>query len=202
MLSLPRYHYFELTINHNRYLICLTIGPAFLAAAIYLCLGRIVVVYGESISRIQPRIYSIIFISCDFLSLVLQAAGGALAATADTKADGDVGVNIMVRIFSSLRGGTIHADILDQMAGLSTQVVSLILFMILSAEFAWRVRLNPDRLNPRFAGLRSSKMWNYFLIGTFKPREYEASQADRVERSYCGYGNHLHPLRLSSCRAQ
>lgn len=37
------------------YLICLTIGPAFLAAAIYVCLGRIVVVYGEAISRIRPR---------------------------------------------------------------------------------------------------------------------------------------------------
>lgn len=80
----------------NRYLIPLTLGPAFLAAAIYLCLGRIILVYGESISRIQPRTYTILFISCDFLSLVLQAAGGALSATADTEGQGDVGVNIMV----------------------------------------------------------------------------------------------------------
>ncbi|EGP90159.1 unnamed protein product [Zymoseptoria tritici ST99CH_3D7] len=128
------------------YLICLTIGPAFLAAAIYLCLGRIVVVYGEGISRVQARAYSILFISCDFLSLVLQAAGGALAATADTRAENKTGVNIMI-------------------AGLSTQVVSLLLFIILGAEFAWRVRKNSQQLDPRFENLRSSKKWQLFIIG-------------------------------------
>ncbi|SMQ50064.1 unnamed protein product [Zymoseptoria tritici ST99CH_3D7] len=128
------------------YLICLTIGPAFLSAAIYLCLGRIVVVYGEGISRVQPRAYSILFISCDFLSLVLQAAGGALAATGDTPADGQTGVNIMI-------------------AGLSTQVVSLLLFIILGAEFAWRVRKHPDQLDERFRSLRNTKLWTMFLVG-------------------------------------
>ncbi|KAN0110756.1 RTA1 like domain containing protein [Hyaloscypha variabilis] len=34
------------------YLICLAIGPVFIAAAIYLCLGRTVVIFGENISRI------------------------------------------------------------------------------------------------------------------------------------------------------
>lgn len=89
-------HIYRAHTDCNRYLICLTIGPAFLSAAIYLCLGRIVVVYGENISRVQPRAYSILFICCDILSLVLQAAGGALAATADTKADSQTGVNVMV----------------------------------------------------------------------------------------------------------
>lgn len=91
--------------DYSRYLICLTIGPAFLAAAIYLCLGRIVVVYGLDVSRVKPRTYSILFITCDFLSLALQAAGGALAATADTRADSDIGVNVMARVSRSWQIG-------------------------------------------------------------------------------------------------
>jgi hypothetical protein len=51
----------------SRYLICLTIAPAFLTAAIYLCLGRIVVAYGQNISRMAPRLYTIIFVTCDFV---------------------------------------------------------------------------------------------------------------------------------------
>ncbi|KAH8196203.1 hypothetical protein TruAng_009619 [Truncatella angustata] len=63
------------------YLICLTIGPVFIAAAIYLSLGRIVVVYGEDISRIKPRTYTIIFMGCDIISLCIQAVGGGIAAS-------------------------------------------------------------------------------------------------------------------------
>ena len=63
------------------YLITLTIGPVFIAAAIYLSLGRIVVVYGDGISRIKPRTYTVFFVGCDFISLCVQAAGGGIAAS-------------------------------------------------------------------------------------------------------------------------
>lgn len=63
------------------YLICLTIGPVFIAAAIYLTLGRIVVVYGEDISRMKPRTYTIFFMGCDIISLCIQAIGGGIAAS-------------------------------------------------------------------------------------------------------------------------
>jgi hypothetical protein len=63
------------------YLITLTIGPVFLAAAIYLTLGRIVVVYGEDISRIRPRTYTTFFLGCDIVSLCVQAVGGGIAAS-------------------------------------------------------------------------------------------------------------------------
>ncbi|KAF9641294.1 hypothetical protein BFW01_g654 [Lasiodiplodia theobromae] len=130
------------------YLICLTIAPAFLSAAIYLCLGRIVVVYGEHISRIAPRTYAIIFVCCDLLSLILQAAGGAITATADKDQPdlSDTGINIMI-------------------AGLASQVASLAAFIVLCAEFAWRVYRNKDRLNESFAGLRKTWLWKLFLGG-------------------------------------
>ena len=52
------------------YLISLTIGPTFISAAIYGCLARIVVVYGEQYSRFRSRTYTLAFITCDFISLV------------------------------------------------------------------------------------------------------------------------------------
>ncbi|KXH65701.1 RTA1 like protein [Colletotrichum salicis] len=51
------------------YLITLTIGPVFIAAAIYLTLGRIVVVNGEAISRIKPRSYTTFFLGCDIIDV-------------------------------------------------------------------------------------------------------------------------------------
>jgi hypothetical protein len=53
------------------YLICLTIGPVFIAAAIYFTLGRIVVIFGEETSRIRPRTYTLFFMGCDVISLVV-----------------------------------------------------------------------------------------------------------------------------------
>jgi hypothetical protein len=88
-------------------------------------LARIVVVYGEQYSRFKPRTYTLTFIICDFISLVLQAAGGAIADQAADAVEEDMGVHIMV-------------------AGLSLQVASLILFAALCAEFAWRLRINKE----------------------------------------------------------
>jgi hypothetical protein len=88
-----------------------------------MCLARIVVVYGEEYSRFRPRTYTIMFIACDFCSLVLQAVGGAIAATSSGPAAENTGVHIMV-------------------GGLAFQVASLAVFAILSADFAWSVRKN------------------------------------------------------------
>ncbi|RAL58755.1 hypothetical protein DID88_009170 [Monilinia fructigena] len=112
------------------YLICLTIAPAFLTAAIYLCLSRIVIIYGQEISRFKPGTYTIIFCTCDIISLLLQAVGGAIASLGKTASQVDVGKNIML-------------------AGLAFQVFSLLLFAILCAEFAWRVHSAKGTWNPR-----------------------------------------------------
>ncbi|KAF7887729.1 hypothetical protein EAF00_010023 [Botryotinia globosa] len=128
------------------YLITLTIAPAFLTAAIYLCLSRIVIIYGQEISRFRPATYTIIFCACDIISLVLQAAGGAIASTADNLDDKELGKNIML-------------------AGLAFQVFSLILFAILCTEFAWRVRRAKGSWNPRYTDLVSSAFFKSFLGG-------------------------------------
>ncbi|KAK0364112.1 phospholipid-translocating ATPase rsb1 [Friedmanniomyces endolithicus] len=101
------------------YLICLTIAPVFIAAAIYLCLTRVLVLYGKDISRFAPRTVALSFMFSDFLSLVFQAAGGAIADTANTPSATQTGANIMI-------------------VGLVLQAVSLGTFLIFCADYAWR----------------------------------------------------------------
>ncbi|KAF3922726.1 hypothetical protein ABW21_db0206508 [Orbilia brochopaga] len=124
---------------------CLTIAPACYAAGIYLCLARIVVAFGEDISRIKPRWYTYIFISCDFISLLMQSAGGAIASTANDKAGQTTGTNITI-------------------AGLSWQVFTMLLFMILCGEFAWQCYQRRDQFDVQQATLRNSRKFRYFLI--------------------------------------
>ena len=134
--------------NLHRYLVCLTIAPAFISATIYLCLARLIVVYGPHLARFSPRFYTITFICCDVLSLVLQAAGGGLAATGDAGSSSQqAGVNVMI-------------------AGLAFQVVSMTLFMALSIDFIISVRrAAPAELNSTFTELRSSRMFSLFPWG-------------------------------------
>jgi len=68
-----------------------------LAAGIYLTLKHVVIQFGEEWSRVRPNWYTYIFIACDISSLVMQSAGGALAATADPgESIGDVGTDLMI----------------------------------------------------------------------------------------------------------
>ncbi|KAJ5877959.1 RTA1 domain protein [Penicillium solitum] len=154
-------------------LIGLTIGPAFLSAAIYLCLGRIVTVYGPQISRIKPRLYSTIFMTCDVVSLILQAAGGALASTGDTQDDVDMGVNIMI-------------------AGLIAQVVSLSAFSILCADFAIRAKRRREQHNHQHTLLRRSTIWKLLLIGLFIATiAIYIRSAYRIAELWGGFQSHL-----------
>jgi hypothetical protein len=169
----------------SRYLICLTIGPAFLSAAIYICLGHIVIVYSEDISRLKPRTYTIIFVLCDFLSLVLQAAGGAITSTAeDDQPDlRQTGINIMI-------------------AGLASQVASLGIFLCLCADFAWRVYKNPDKLDGSMHHIRKTLKWKAFLIGklSFTPC-FIPLRISHNFRSHRSDISDICPLHLPSGRA-
>ncbi|MCJ1337747.1 hypothetical protein MMC09_003030 [Bachmanniomyces sp. S44760] len=111
-------HYNPFTANpFLMYIICLTIAPVFLSAAIYICLARIIVIYGEDIARFTTKAYTVTFMCCDFFSLILQAAGGAITDTADSGSPfQQTGINIMI-------------------AGLAFQVVSLFVFICLASDY-------------------------------------------------------------------
>ena len=77
-------------------IVLLIFAPAFLAAGIYLILKHVVLQFGKEWSRIRPAWYTYIFITCDVISLLLQSAGGALAATSDDVKTIDLGTDIMI----------------------------------------------------------------------------------------------------------
>ncbi|KAK4690666.1 hypothetical protein P7C71_g6176, partial [Lecanoromycetidae sp. Uapishka_2] len=95
-------------------IICVTIGPTFFSAAIYLTLSKIVIYLGPQYARFTPKLYYWIFIPCDVLSLVLQAVGGALSSASSGVSPTAVDVSI---------------------AGLSFQVFTLVVFIYLALEF-------------------------------------------------------------------
>jgi hypothetical protein len=142
-------------LQSTSYLVCLTIAPAFFGAAIYLCLSRIIIIHeGENISRLKPRNYTVIFVTCDVISLVLQAAGGAITSSAEDGAFRNEGVNIMI-------------------AGLAFQVAALGIFMAFGIDFLIRSNMRSVRLkanevrklpDPEFIAIRASRGWGLFLI--------------------------------------
>ncbi|KAF2225151.1 RTA1 like protein-domain-containing protein [Elsinoe ampelina] len=100
--------------------ICLiTFAPVFYCAAIYVLLSRVVRLLDVGLSRFAPRWWYAIFIPADLVSLVLQAAGGALSST--SSGSNSVGVDISV-------------------AGLSFQVVTLFVFSVACGDYAVRFK--------------------------------------------------------------
>jgi hypothetical protein len=108
---------------------CLIISPAFISAGIYLTLKHITLTFGESWSRLRPAWYTYIFITGDIFSLVLQGAGGGIAATADNGSSlQDVGTNLMI-------------------AGVIFQVVILAFFGYFLVEYTVRTNRRRDQLS-------------------------------------------------------
>lgn len=135
-------------------LIPLTIAPALLTAGIYLCLGRVIVAIGSENSRLKPKMYTYVFIGCDILALVLQAIGGAMAATAKDAKGGKVGVDIMI-------------------AGLISQVITMTLFLAIWGDFALRTRRAKISGSlartqpPLYESLRAKRSFNFLQWALF-----------------------------------
>lgn len=82
----------------------------------------------------------------DFLSLVLQAAGGGIADTANTKSMSQVGADIMV-------------------AGLVLQAISLVVFLAVAGDFAYRCYRRSSELDvdSRKVRARNRPLFKVFL---------------------------------------
>jgi len=114
------------------YLLGSTLEHVLMTAAIYLCLARIVVLYGYRVGRVYPRMYTILFFSFDNFSLAIQSVGGWMAAVALLPNKVAQGTRVLV-------------------AGLAMQLFSLLCFMVLVAEYARRVHKYRDLMNPKDA---------------------------------------------------
>ncbi|KIW43914.1 uncharacterized protein PV06_04964 [Exophiala oligosperma] len=112
----------------SQQIVCLIIAPSFIAAGIYLSLKHIVLYLGPQHSRLKPRLYTWVFIGCDIFSIVVQAAGGAIAGSA--KSDNPtllkVGNDTMI-------------------AGIGIQVVTMVICSLLALDFAIRYLKRAER---------------------------------------------------------
>ncbi|KAI8938750.1 hypothetical protein NX059_004617 [Plenodomus lindquistii] len=127
------------------YLICLTIAPVFISASIYLSIARIINLYGQGLSIFKPRTIALVFMTSDFLSLVLQAAGGGIADTAETRAGVRTGTHIMV-------------------AGLFLQAISLAVFLLYLVYFALRCRSGSLDMDPAKVACRDRGLFKVSLL--------------------------------------
>lgn len=75
---------------------CTIVAPTPLLAANFVILGEIIRRLGSTYSRLSPKWYTIIFCTCDVVSLVVQGAGGGIAATAPDLKGANLGANIML----------------------------------------------------------------------------------------------------------
>ena len=119
-------------------------AKAFFAAAIYLTLKHVVLTIGSQYSRLPAKYYTWIFILCDLFSLILQGAGGGLAATADSDSSASTGNNLM-------------------MAGIVFQVFTLLIFAILSGEYFYRALSRRNEWSQSVVNLVSSMRFKLFV---------------------------------------
>ncbi|PPQ82458.1 hypothetical protein CVT25_007255 [Psilocybe cyanescens] len=98
---------------------CTIIAPTFLLAANFVILGRIIRTLGPDYSRITPKRYTILFCTSDVVTLVIQAIGGGMAASANTNAGSNTGSHVML-------------------VGIILQLLIIIVYSICGAEFYYR----------------------------------------------------------------
>jgi len=144
--------------------------------------------YGVHNSRLSPKAYTITFICSDFIALVLQSAGGAIADEASTIATENTGTNIMV-------------------AGLSFQVISLTAFILLCTEFFFKVKNDKKQVATNLADCdigRSNlevKGFHVFLGGKLPSSPSPLLCLYKSYSFFSGHRPHLNPLLLPCRRA-
>ncbi|KAF9872884.1 RTA1 like protein [Colletotrichum karsti] len=127
--------------------VCLILAPSFMAAGIYLTLKHLITYIGPENSRLAPKWYTWIFISCDAISFLMQAAGGGMAASADGDDSlADTGNNLMI-------------------AGIAFQVVTMGICGLLAIDFAWRTY-------SRRRSTKGSNPWNQSAEPNWRFRFY------------------------------
>jgi hypothetical protein len=105
-------------------ILLLIVSPSLLAAGLYLTVKHLVLHFGPQHSRLQPRLYTWWFITCDALGFFTQVVGGGIQASASRDADGkdmrDIGSKIMI-------------------VGIAFQAVTMGVCAILAIDFAQRL---------------------------------------------------------------
>lgn len=129
-------------VGYKIQIVCLILAPSFLAAGIYLTLKHIIMHLGPEYSRLRPKYYTWIFISCDALSIVIQAVGGGIAASSDGSG-ADTGGDIMV-VGIAIQVATMYVDRMSH-------------FLLELADIESQEHLRSTRARFRLGGVQGSK---------------------------------------------
>lgn len=151
--------------DENAYLtqfVGLTIAPAFIMAGFYFLFAQSVVLHGRQYSVLKPLWYSYLFITCDILSLVIQAGGGASASIAyNNHKDTRPGTNTIL-------------------AGIAFQLLSMTVFIAFWFEFLNRIffKNTPD-IDPS-SPYKKRSVVNFFklLFATPSARQHTRTVLD------------------------
>ncbi|KAF8860036.1 RTA1-domain-containing protein [Acephala macrosclerotiorum] len=127
---------------------CLILAPSFFAAALYLTLKDMVRAIGPQDSPIKPILYPWIFISCDLLSLILQGAGGGVAASANTTKTSADGGHIML-------------------AGIVFQVATFTFLYVLLLLYTKNLRQNRHTMTAEGRAVLHDRKFKIFAWGMF-----------------------------------
>ncbi|KZO95042.1 RTA1 like protein [Calocera viscosa TUFC12733] len=157
--------------NLNPFIMQMTttiIAPSFMTAANFLILGIIIGRLGPQYSRLSPKWYSIVFIAADVGALVVQAVGGATAASAVQSVppgDPDTGAHIML-------------------GGIFWQIAAMTIYAVLALEFFVRVRMDwPVR---QVAAVEPSHQGGFSLHGSSDVAEAEQA-ATKLQTAGFGF---------------
>ncbi|EKD13372.1 hypothetical protein MBM_08455 [Drepanopeziza brunnea f. sp. 'multigermtubi' MB_m1] len=109
-------------IAFKQQIICLILAPSFVNGGIDLTLKHLVLRFGPQYSLIRPAMYTWVFIGLDAVSILIQAAGGGMAAAASIENVSllNIGNNLIL-------------------AGIALQVAQLVAFGIVSLHYAYNV---------------------------------------------------------------
>ncbi|KAJ9138086.1 Sphingoid long-chain base transporter RSB1 [Pleurostoma richardsiae] len=124
------------------------LGPTLICISIYLTLKHLCLSLNPAISRFRPRLYPLIFVPADVSCLLVQAIGGALAAS----------------------GGSRNRKLVDSgnraiIAGIALQVVVLLFFGATSAEYFVRARrwIRSPEATPQARALWADRKFRWFV---------------------------------------
>ncbi|KAJ6558859.1 RTA1-domain-containing protein [Mycena vulgaris] len=103
------------------------IAPTPLLAASFMILSRVVQRLGTQYSLLTPKWFTVLFLPCDLIALVVQGVGGGMASSADDLAGANVGAHVML-------------------GGIGFQFLVIIVFTVVALDFVQRyIRDRPRR---------------------------------------------------------
>ncbi|KAK1755425.1 RTA-like protein [Echria macrotheca] len=161
-------------------IVAVILAPTLVCISVYLTLKHVCLALHPGLSRVRPGLYPFIFVPLDVSCLVVQAIGGILAASAGDN-------------FAMLRNGN-RAII----AGIALQVVVLLFFGSVAADYYVRVRswvrvdgVHEERHHEAVSLWRDKKfrLFVYAVVGAYCGILIRCIY--RIAEMAGGWGNHI-----------